>query len=138
MLDSKSAMANAHNFMVDMCHQLTWAIINDSRQFFFTAIIAHQFASGRIQWPTLLLMQMIRMDVHACQEIKMGNFPTKWMMAATDATKSTTISAATVRNTTNNMGATAGTYFITTHQASRVIARHMTCIHPTNGYPPAC
>jgi hypothetical protein len=36
--------------------------------------MADHFASGNIQWPTSLLMQIVRADVQACREIQMENF----------------------------------------------------------------
>jgi hypothetical protein len=35
MLDSESVTANAHNFTPTICRQITWAILNNSRQYFF-------------------------------------------------------------------------------------------------------
>jgi hypothetical protein len=59
MLDSDNVFANAHTFTPLMCRQITWAIINDSRQYFFRTVTADQFSSGRVRWPTSLLMQII-------------------------------------------------------------------------------
>jgi hypothetical protein len=83
MLDSDSVFANAHNFSPVMCRQITWAVINDSRQYFFCTLTLDQFLSGQVRWPTSLLMQIIEADIQACREIKMGNFPEKWRETAT-------------------------------------------------------
>ena len=83
MLDSDNVFANAHTLTPLMCRQITRAIINDSRQYFFRMVTADQFSSGRVRWPTSLLMQIIGADIQACQGIAMGNFPTKWMESAT-------------------------------------------------------
>jgi hypothetical protein len=83
MMDSDCIFANAHNFTPLMCRQVTWAIINDSRQYFFRTLTADQFLSGQVRWPTSLLMQIIGADIQACREIRMGNFPDKWRDSAT-------------------------------------------------------
>jgi hypothetical protein len=83
MLDSESVFANAVSFTPLICRQITWAIINDSRQYFFNTVTADQLASGAVRWPTSLLMQIIGADVHAGREIRMGNFPSKWSEQAT-------------------------------------------------------
>jgi hypothetical protein len=83
MLDSDNVFANVHTFTPLICHQITWAIINDSRQYFFRTITADHFSSGRVRWPTLLLMQIIWANIQACREIAMGNFPDKWKETAT-------------------------------------------------------
>jgi hypothetical protein len=83
MLDSDNIFANAHAFTPLICRQITWAIINDSRQYFFRTITADHFSSGRVRWPTSLLMQIIAADIQACREIAMGNFPDKWKETAT-------------------------------------------------------
>jgi hypothetical protein len=66
-----------------MCRQVTWAVINDSRQYFFCTVTADHFSSGQVRWPTSLLMQVIGADIQACRGITMGNFPEKWMENAT-------------------------------------------------------
>jgi hypothetical protein len=78
MLDSESVFANAPNFSAQICRQITWAVLNDSRQFFFRTLTTDDFSAGRVIWPTSLLMQIVGADVHACREIRMGNFPDKW------------------------------------------------------------
>lgn len=78
MLDSESVFANAPNFTAQICRQITWAVLNDSRQYFFRMLTTDDFAAGRLIWPTSLLMQIVGADVHACREIRMGNFPEKW------------------------------------------------------------
>ena len=78
MLDSESVFANVHNFTACICRQITWAILNDSRQYFFKTLTVDDFSSGHVRWPTSLLMQIVGADVHACREICMGNFPEKW------------------------------------------------------------
>lgn len=78
MLDSESVFANAQNFTAQICRQITWAVLNDSRQFFFRTLTTDDFSAGRVTWPTSLLMQIVGADVHACREIRMGNFPDKW------------------------------------------------------------
>lgn len=83
MLDSDCVFANAHNFTPLMCRQVTWAIINDSQQYFFRTLTADHFLSGHVRWPTSLLMQVIGADIQACREITMGNFPEKWRGTAT-------------------------------------------------------
>ena len=83
MLDSDNIFANANTFTPLMCRQITWAVINDSRQYFFKIVTADHFASGRVRWPTSLLMQIIGADIQACRGILMGNFPSKWMDSAT-------------------------------------------------------
>ncbi len=82
MLDSESVYTNAHHFTSLMCHQITWAVINDICQYFFCTLTEHQFMAGTVWWPTSLLMQIIGADTQACREIKMGNFPAKWMTTA--------------------------------------------------------
>ena len=79
MLDSESVTANASNFTPTICRQITWAVLNDGRQFFFRTVTVDNFATGQVRWPTSLLMQIIGADVHACREIQMGNFPEKWL-----------------------------------------------------------
>ena len=79
MLDSESVTANSHNFTPTICRHITWAILNDSRQYFFRTVTVDSFSSGQVRWPTSLLMQVIGADVHACREIAMGNFPAKWL-----------------------------------------------------------
>ena len=69
MLDSDNVFANAHTFTPLICRQITWAVINDSRQYFFRMVTADQFSSGRVRWPTSLLMQIIGADIQACQGI---------------------------------------------------------------------
>jgi hypothetical protein len=44
MLDSESVFANANYFTPLICWQITWATINDSRQYFFHTITADHFA----------------------------------------------------------------------------------------------
>lgn len=83
MLDSDNVYANAHIFTPLMCRQVTWAVINDSRQYFFRTVTADHFSSGRVRWPTSLLMQVIGADIQACRGITMGNFPEKWRENAT-------------------------------------------------------
>ena len=83
MLDSDSVFANAKSFTPLVCRQITWAVINDSRQYFFRVVTADHFASGRVRWPTSLLMQIIGADIQACRGISMGNFPSKWLDSAT-------------------------------------------------------
>jgi hypothetical protein len=83
MLDSDSVFANATTFTPLICRQITWAVINDSRQYFFRVVTADHFASGRVRWPTSLLMQIIGADIQACRGILMGNFPSKWLDSAT-------------------------------------------------------
>jgi hypothetical protein len=78
MLDSESVTANSSNFTPTICRQITWAVLNDGRQFFFRTVTVDNFATGQVRWPTSLLMQIIGADVHACREIRMGNFPEKW------------------------------------------------------------
>lgn len=78
MLDSESVFANASNFTAAICRQITWAVLNDSRQYFFKTLTTDDFATGRVVWPSSLLMQIVGADVHACREIRMGNFPEKW------------------------------------------------------------
>jgi hypothetical protein len=83
MLDSDYVFANAHNFSPLMCRQITWAIINDSHQYFFRTLTADQFLSRHVHWPTSLLMHIIGADIQACHEIRMGNFPDKWRNSST-------------------------------------------------------
>ena len=83
MLDSDNVFANSNTFTPLMCRQITWAVINDSRQYFFRTVTADHFSSGRVRWPTSLLMQVIGADIQACRGISMGNFPEKWMDTAT-------------------------------------------------------
>jgi hypothetical protein len=83
MLDLESVFANANNFTPLICCQISWAIINDSRQLFFCTLTANQLAMESVRWPTSLLMQIIGADVHACWEIQMGNFPQKWSTQST-------------------------------------------------------
>jgi hypothetical protein len=90
MLDSESVFANATYFTPLICRQITWATINDSRQYFFRTLTENQFAVGNVRWPTSLLMQIIGADVQACREIKMGNFPDKWSSQATVGTLAAT------------------------------------------------
>jgi hypothetical protein len=77
-LDSESVTANETNFTPTICRQITWAVLNDSRQYFFCTVVVDNFSTGQVQWLTSLLMQIIGADVHACSEIRMGNFPAKW------------------------------------------------------------
>jgi hypothetical protein len=86
MLDSESVFANASYFTPLICRQITWATINDSRQYFFRTLTENQFAVGNVRWPTSLLMQIIGSDVQACRELRMGNFPDKWTAQATVGT----------------------------------------------------
>jgi len=44
MLDSESMFTNATNFTPVICRQITWAIINESRQYFFHTVMADQFS----------------------------------------------------------------------------------------------
>jgi hypothetical protein len=88
MLDSESVTANGPNFTPTICRQITWAILNDSRQYFFHTVTVDNFASGQVRWPNSLLMQIIGADVHACREIQMGNFPAKWRPTNTPAINS--------------------------------------------------
>ena len=73
MLDSDGVFSNAHNFTPLMSCQVTWAIINDSRQYFFWVLTVDQFLSGHVRWLTSLLMQIIGADIQACRGIIMGN-----------------------------------------------------------------
>jgi hypothetical protein len=83
MLDSDNVFANSNTFTPLMCRQITWAVINDSRQYFFRTVTADHFSSGWVRWLTSLLMQVIGADIQACCGISMGNFPEKWMDTAT-------------------------------------------------------
>lgn len=83
MLDSDCVFVNSRHFTTLMCRQILWAIINDSRQYFFRTLAADHFLSGQVHWPTSLLMQIIGADIQACREITMGNFPKKWRDTAT-------------------------------------------------------
>lgn len=82
MLDSESVYANSQHFTPLMCCQITWAVINDSRQYFFWTVTEQQLTTGQVRWPTSLLMHIIGADVQACREIRMGNFPQKWSTIA--------------------------------------------------------
>lgn len=75
MLDSKSITANAYNFTPTICRQITWAFLNNNQQYFFRMLTVDNCATGQVWWPLSLLMQIIGAEVHACREIKMGNFP---------------------------------------------------------------
>jgi hypothetical protein len=46
MLYSESVFANARNFTAPICRQITWAVLNDSRQFFFRTLTTDDFAAG--------------------------------------------------------------------------------------------
>lgn len=46
MLDSKSVFTNATNFNPLFCGQITWAIINDSWQYFFHTVMIDHLKSG--------------------------------------------------------------------------------------------
>ena len=83
MLDSESVFANAHSFTASICRQLTWEILNDSHQYFFKTLSVDDFTSGQVCWLSLLLTQIVGADVHACREIRMGNFPEKWGLGST-------------------------------------------------------
>jgi hypothetical protein len=103
MLDSESVTANASNFTPTICRQITWAVLNDSRQYFFRTVTVDNFASGQVRWPSSLLMQIIGADVHACREIKMGNFPEKWLPASAITSTYKTGATATRVATQGNM-----------------------------------
>lgn len=40
------------------------------------------FTARSVRWPMSLVMQIIGADIQACREIKMGDFPAKWMVDA--------------------------------------------------------
>ena len=82
MLNSEQVYAKSERFGVAMVRQITWAIIEDSRQFFFRTLTEEDLARGQPRFPTSHLMNIIGTDVSKAVEIRMGNFPDKWKIEA--------------------------------------------------------
>lgn len=78
MLNHAGVYANQSKFPPLMCCQITWAIIEDSHQFFFWTITPDDFKKVTIPFPALLLMNIIGLDVQAIRLIILENFCTKW------------------------------------------------------------
>jgi hypothetical protein len=83
MLNSEQVYAKSDRFGPMMVRQLTWAIIEDSRQYFFRTLTEEEMARGSPRFPTSLLMNIIGTDVSKAVEIRLGNFPDKWKMEHT-------------------------------------------------------
>jgi hypothetical protein len=64
MLNSEQVYAKSDRFGPQMVRQITWAIIEDSHQFFFRTLTEEELAIGT--------------DVSKAVEIRLGNFPDKW------------------------------------------------------------
>ena len=78
MLNSEQVYAKSDRFGPLMVRQITWAIIEDSRQFFFQTVTEEELARGTPRFPTSHLMNIIGTDVSKAVEIRLGNFPDKW------------------------------------------------------------
>jgi hypothetical protein len=77
MLNSKQVYAKSEQFGPQMVRQITWAILEDSRQFFFKTMTEEELAWGNARFPTSNLMNIIGTDVSKGVEIHLGNFPKK-------------------------------------------------------------
>lgn len=78
MLNSENVYAKSDQFSPLMVRQITWAVIEDSRQFFFKTMTEEELARGNARFPTSNLMNIIGTDVAKGVEIRLGNFPEKW------------------------------------------------------------
>lgn len=82
MLNSEHVYAKSDQFSPLMVRQITWAVIEDSRQFFFKVMTEEELARGNARFPTSHLMNIIGTDVAKGVEIRLGNFPDKWKVEA--------------------------------------------------------
>jgi hypothetical protein len=80
MLNSEQVYAKSERFGPIMVRQITWAIIEDSRQFFFRTMTEEEMARGNPRFPTSHLMNIIGTDVSKAVEIRLGNFPDTWKL----------------------------------------------------------
>jgi hypothetical protein len=87
MLNSESVYAKSDQFSPQMVRQITWAVIEDSRQFFFKTMTEEELARGNARFPTSNLMNIIGTDVAKGVEIRLGNFPEKWKQELSGTTR---------------------------------------------------
>jgi hypothetical protein len=89
MLNSEQVYAKAEHFTPLMVRQITWAVIEDSRQFFFKTMTEEDLARGNARFPTSNLMNIIGTDVAKGVEIRLGNLPEKWKHDSGDPQRTT-------------------------------------------------
>ena len=101
MLNSEQVYAKLEQFNPQMVRQITWAILEESRQFFFRTMTEDELAWGNAWFPTSHLMNIIGTDVSKGVEIRLGNFPDKWKHDTNGSPRST------VRPTLQPIGVTS-------------------------------
>ena len=69
MLNSEQVYAKLEQFNPQMVRQITWAILEESRQFFFRTMTEDELAWGNAWFPTSHLMNIIGTDVSKGVEI---------------------------------------------------------------------
>jgi hypothetical protein len=88
MLNSEQVYAKSDQFGPQMVRQITWAILEDSRQFFFKTMTEEEITRRTARFPTSNLMNIIGTDVSKGVEIHLGNFPEKWRQEQSSSTRS--------------------------------------------------
>ena len=64
----------------DICHRISWAIIDEGRSFFSTVMIQQDFAKPTVVFP-ISLLDSILPEVRYANQILRANFPQEWNMA---------------------------------------------------------
>jgi hypothetical protein len=140
MLNSEQVYAKSERFGVAMVRQITWAIIEDSRQFFFRTMTEEELARGQPRFPTSYLMNIIGTDVFKAVEIRLGNFPEKWKVETVHTQEARGTSMGQGRQTphlVNNTSRTWGTGSLITPQPvpstgpERPVLIRQEDVHPT-------
>ena len=90
-LDSDRANEDWANFTPLLCRQITWAIIDDGREYFSQHMLPGRFdvpVGAPIQYPQSSLEELIR-PIRTQSPILRANFPAQWLLRAGNAGPST-------------------------------------------------
>jgi hypothetical protein len=76
-LDTPGVYNIRQAYTPDICHRISWAIIDDGRAFFSTVMIQQDFAQPGATFPESLL-ESILPEVRYANQIMRANFPAEW------------------------------------------------------------
>ncbi len=86
-LDSAGVYNIRQAYLADICHRISWAIIDDGRSFFSTVMIQLDFNNLNPVFPKSLL-ESILPDVCYANQIMCANYPSEWQPKRSSATPS--------------------------------------------------
>ena len=97
-MDSGAVYNIRQAYSADICHRISWAIIDDGRSYFSTVMIQQDFAAATVTFPVSLLDSILP-EVRYANQIMRANYPKEWQPMQPST-----------RTTTNQGGASMGAW----------------------------